>query len=140
MASGVNTRNARLLLSGTKAGTYAPINKTHGLNVSMPTDMSDDSGHGQTFKTAVPGLSDYTMSVSAWYLPAQTILEDAAVNKIPYYFLYYPDYADVQNYHRGLLWVGFEGQNSDLGNTTDQSFTMTLADEDIQIVRNGAVL
>lgn len=135
-----NTRNAALLLSPTLGGTYIKVTKTHGLNLSLTTDFSEDTGHGQNFKSQIPGLSDYTVSVGAWYDTAYTTLEYSALNKVAYYFIIYMDYADVQNYHRGQGYFAFDSLNLDIGNTADGSFSLVLAGSDPQIVRNGTPL
>lgn len=135
-----NTRNARFLLSGTGGGTYVPVTKGHGLKFNVPTDFSEDTGYGQRFKTQIPGLQDFKLTLSAWYDTAYTTLEYASLNKTSYYFLAYPDYADVQNYYRGQCYIGQDEFNLEIGNTADTSYTVVLANEDIQIVRAGAAL
>ena len=135
-----NTRNARLLLCATLGGTYVAVTKTHGLNLQIPTDFSEDTGHGARFKNYLPGLQDFTGALTAWYRTAQTILEAMSANKISEYFLIYPDFADTVNYYRGQCFVGQDGFNLDIGNTADQSFTMRIANEDIDIIRAGTTI
>jgi hypothetical protein len=137
MADTVNTRNARFLLCASLGGTYVAINKTHGLNIQIPTDFSEDTGHGARFKSYLPGLQDFTGALTAWYKKAQTILEAMSLNKISEYFLIYPDFADSTNYLRGQCFVGQDGLNLDIGNTADESFTIRIANEDVDFIRNG---
>jgi hypothetical protein len=132
-----NTRNAALLICATLGGTYVKVNKTHGLSIGVPTDWSEDTGHGQRFKTKLPGLQDFTLTLSRWYTAVESTLEAASVNKIPYYFQVYEDFADPLNYYRGRLYFGLNEENLDIGNTADQSYDVVLADEDLDIIRNG---
>lgn len=132
-----NTRNAAFLISSTIGGTYTKVNKTHGLKIGVPTDFSEDTGHGQRFKTKIPGLQDFTLTLTKWYSTLTSVLEYASVNKIPYYFLAYYDYADPLNYYRGQCYFGLNEENLDIGNTADQSYDVVLANEDLQIIRGG---
>lgn len=135
-----NTRNARLLLCLTAGGTYVPVNKTHGLQLNIATDFSEDTGHGQRFKTYIPGLQDFKLTVSAWYDTAYPTLEAASLNKLTYYAQIYPDYADPLNYYWAQVYIGQEEFNLDLGNTADQGYTVVLANETVSVIRNGTAL
>lgn len=138
MSGTKNTRNAALLISSTLDGPYTKVNKTHGLTIGVPTDFSEDTGHGQRFKTKLPGLQDFTMALRKWYSTLTSVLEYASVNKIPYYFQAYHDYADTENYYRGQCYFGLNEENLDLGNTADQGYDVVLANEDLDIIRAGA--
>lgn len=135
-----NTRNARMLICATLGGTYVAVNKTHGLNLNLPTDFSEDTSHGDRFKSYIPGLQDFKVEVSAWYDTAYIVLESASLNKTTYYFIIYPDFADPVNYYRGQCYFGLEGFDLSLGNTADLKFTSTIANADIQVIRNGTAL
>jgi len=135
-----NTRNARLLLCATLGGTYVAVNKTHGLNLSLSTDFSEDTSHGDTLKSYIPGLQDFKLTINAWYDTAYAVLETMSKNKTSEYFQLYPDFADTLNYYRGQCYVGLDGLPLDLGNTADLTFTSTIANADIAIIRGGAAI
>lgn len=135
-----NTRNARLLLALTAAGPFVAVNKTHGLKLNVPTDFSDDTGHGQRFKTAIPGLQDFKLEISAWYDTAYPTLEAASLNKLAYYAQVYPDFADTLNYYFAQVYIGQEEFDLSLGNTAGQGYTVVLANEVVSIIRNGVAL
>lgn len=135
-----NTRNAGLYLSATLGGTYTRISKTHGLKLSLKTDFSEDTSHGDTFKSKIPGSQDFEGTLQRWYETATTALESLSLSKTSEYFLIYPDVADTVNYYRGQAYFGLDELNLDLGNTADMQFTMVIANADIAIIRNGSVL
>lgn len=135
-----NTRNARMLISATLGGSYVAVNKTHGLNMNLPTDFSEDTAHGDRFKSYIPGLQDFKVEISAWYDTVYTTLEKASLDKISYYFLIYPDFADPLNYYRGQCFFGLDGFDLSIGNTADMKFTSVIANADIAIIRNGTAL
>jgi hypothetical protein len=135
-----NTRLAALYLGATLGGTYTRITKTHGLKLNVPTDFSEDTSHGDRFKSYLPGLQDFSATIMAWYDTATTTLEAMSLNKVSEYFLIYPDYTDTQNYYRGQMYIGMDELNLDLGNTADFQYTGRIANADIAIIRAGAAL
>lgn len=135
-----NTRNARMLISSTLAAPYTVVSKTNGLSLNLATDFSEDTAHGDSFKSYIPGLQDFKATLKSWYDTAFTTLESASKNKTSYYFLIYPDYSDSVNYYRGQCYFGLDELNLDIGNTAALSFTVTIANADIAIIRAGAAL
>ena len=135
-----NARNARFLLSSTLAGPYTAVTKTHGLKMNVPTDFSEDTGHGANFKSYLPGLQDFKLTVLNWYDTIYTTLEAMSLNKISEFFIAYVDFADSLNYYRGQTFLGMDEFDLDLGNTVGFKYTSVIANSDIQIVRAGAAL
>lgn len=135
-----NSRNAGLYLCATLGGTYVKVTKTHGLKYASPTDFSEDTGHGQTYKTKLPGLQDWAATIMAWYDTAYTTLEGMSKNKVSEYFLLYPDVSDTTNYDRGQCYITVNEKNMDIGNTVGFSYDAVLASEDLVIIRNGSPL
>jgi len=135
-----NSRNASLRLSSTLAGPYTAVTKTHGLKLNVPTDFSEDTGHGAQFKSYLPGLQDFKMTVLNWYDTIYTTLEAMSLNKISEYFIAYIDFADSLNYYRGQCFMGQDEVDLDLGNTVGFKYTATIANSDVQVVRAGAAL
>lgn len=135
-----NSRNAGLYLCATLGGTYVKITKTHGLKLNLGTDFSEDTSHSDRFKSYLPGLQDFKGTLMRWYETATTALESLSLNKTSEYFMIYPDVADTVNYYRGQAFFGLDELNLDLGNTVDMSYTMTIANADIEVIRNGSAL
>lgn len=135
-----NTRNARLLISSTLAAPYTIVTKTNGIDLNLATDFSEDTSHGDSFKSYIPGLQDFKATIKSWYDTAFSTLESASKNKTSYYFLLYPDYSDSQNYYRGQCYFGLDSFNLDLGNTAAFGFTMTIANADVAIIRAGSAI
>lgn len=135
-----NNRNVRLQLAATLGGAYTTISKTHGFKLNLSTDFSEDTSHGDSFKSKLPGLQDFSGKLMAWYDSAYTTLEAMSLGKISEYFRAYIDLADPVNYYRGQCYVGLDELDLDLGNTAGLSFTMVIANADIQIVRAGSPL
>jgi hypothetical protein len=129
-----------MLLCATLSGTYVAVTKSHGLKLNVPTDFSEDTGHGATFKSYLPGLQDFKATLMAWYDTVYTTLEAMSLNKISEYFLIYPDFADTINYYRGQCFIGQDELDLDIGKTIDDKFTAVIANADIQIYRAGALL
>lgn len=135
-----NTRNARLLLCSTLGGTYVAVNKTHGLKINLTTDFSEDTSHGDSFKSYLPGLQDFKATVMKWYDTAYTTLEAMSLNKISEYFMLYPDFSDTLNYYRGQCYFGLDDFTLDIGATAGMQFTSVIANADIAIIRAGSAL
>lgn len=135
-----NSRNASFRLASTLGGPYTAVTKSHGLKFNIPTDFSEDTGHGAQFKSYIPGLQDFKLTLMAWYDTVYTTLEAMSLNKISEYFIAYIDLADSLNYYRGQCYMGQDETDLDLGVTVGFKFTATIAAADIQIVRAGSAL
>jgi hypothetical protein len=135
-----NNWNAGLYLCATLAGTYLKITKTHGFKISFTTNFSDDTSHGDRVDSNTVGSQAFKATLMAWYDATRTILEGMAYNKVSEYFLAYVDVADTPNYYRGQCYVGLDDHDLDRGNTSDQSYSLVIANADFQIVRGGAAL
>lgn len=135
-----NSRNARLLLCATLGGTYVAVSKTHGLKLNVPTDFSEDTSHGDRFKSKIPGLQDFEAKLMAWYDTVYPTLKAMSYGKISEYFLAYFDFADTLNYIRGQMYLGLDEIDLDLGNTVGESYTGVIANADVQFILQGAAL
>lgn len=133
-----NNRNVRMLLCATLGGTYVAVSKSYGLKIKSPTDMSEDTAHGDEVKSRLPGLRDFQATLTAWYNTVYTTLEAMAANSISEYFLVYPDFADTTNYYRGQCYVSLSEHDLDLGNTSGHSYDVVVANADYDIIRAGA--
>ena len=135
-----NNRNFRLLLCATLGGTYVAVSKSHGFKLQTPNDFSEDTAHGDRFKSRLPGLQDFSGALSAWYQTTYTTLEAMSVNRVSEYFQAYPDYADTVNYYRGQCYAIMNEHDMDLGNTSGLAFDVMLANADLDIIRNGTTI
>jgi hypothetical protein len=85
-------------------------------------------------------LQDFKAKLLVWYDTVYTTLNAMSLNKISEYFIAYMDFADSLNYYRGQCFVGMDELDLDLGNTAGESYTVVIANQDIQVVRAGAAL
>lgn len=129
-----------MLLCATLGGTYVAVSKSHGLKLKMPTDFSEDTAHGDRWKSRLPGLEDFSATLSAWYNTAYSTLVAMAVNKVSEYFMMYPDFTDTLTYYRGQCYVGMDEHDMDIGNTSGQGFNVVLANADLDIIYAGATI
>lgn len=135
-----NNRNARFLLCATLGGPYVAVSKTHGIKAKLPTDFSEDTAHGDRFKSRLPGLQDFSATLLAWFNTAYSTLVAMASNKVSEYFQIYPDFTDTLTYYRGQCYVGLNEHDLDLGATSGQSFDVMLANADLDIIYAGTTI
>lgn len=126
-----NSRDAALYLRTTGAGAYAKVNKTYGLVVNTPTDFSDDTGHGQKFKTGLPGNHDFKVELELYYQKYADLLHNYSLNETVLDFLVYPSVTnDPLNYWSGACYLGQDSQDMKLGNTVSEKYTLVLTGGD----------
>jgi hypothetical protein len=125
-----NSRNAGLYLRPTGSGAYTKVNKTHGLKLGLGTDFSDDSGHGQKFKTALPGQHDFKVDVELWYQIYADTLKNYSLNETILDFLLYPNISDTLNYWSGSCYIGQDEMDPSLGKTVSEKYTLVLSGGD----------
>jgi hypothetical protein len=104
------------------ASVAIPIAETHGMNLNFDTDFAEDSSQGDSFKTYLPGLSDFTLEINKWYDSADATLLDAVINRTDLKFYFYPDAADATVYVYGSGKVGGGGFNAPIDNIVDQTY------------------
>lgn len=135
-----NTRNSRLLLCAALGGTYVAVAGAHGYKENVPTDFSDASVYGDSFKSYIPGMQDYKGTLMRWYDTADATVEKMSKSKTSEYFTFYPDFADSLNYTRGQIFLGQDESDHDLGKTAVQKYTAVIANGDIAIIRGGSAI
>jgi hypothetical protein len=111
--------NARIYMGAT---TPIPITETHGISIGFDTDFAEDSSQGDSFKTYLSGLADFTMEISKWYDSAEYVLLDAVINRTALKFYFYPDAADATVYVYGTGQLGGGGFDAGIGDVIDQSY------------------
>jgi hypothetical protein len=111
--------NARLYAG---ASTAIPITETHNLDMGFSTDFAEDSSQGDSFKTYLPGLSDFTFKIDKWYDSAESVLLSAVIARTSMKFYFYPDAADATVYIYGTGTFGGGGFKAGIGDIVDQSY------------------
>lgn len=97
----------QILYFGT--GVATPVSEGKGFTVSAPTDFAEDSSWGDSFKTKIPGLSDFSGRLMKHYDHSETSLRTAALNRTVGNFYWYPDRNTPANY---WFWTGYVALDS----------------------------
>jgi len=115
-----NSRNARILVGGTA------VNKTHGATVNPTTDYSEDTSHGDEYKSYLPGLKDFTVEISAWYDSAYHTLRNAALDGTALSdVLVYPDYSTTTHYwYCPAMYCSLTDHDLAIGNTIGETYEL----------------
>ncbi len=111
--------NARLYLG---ASVPIPVTETHNLDLGFSTDFAEDSSQGDSFKTYLAGLADFTLKIDRWYDSAESVLLDAVIARTTLKFYFYPDAADNTVYVYGSGQLGGGGFKAGIGDVVDQSY------------------
>lgn len=101
----------QILYFGTATAT--PVSEGTGFTINAPTDFAEDSSWGDTNKTYIPGLTDFSAQLMKHFDNSTTELNDAATNKTLSKFYWYPDRSDSANFWE---WQGYvAGPNVNAG-------------------------
>lgn len=111
--------NSRIYMGAT---TPIPVTETHNIDISFDTDFAEDSSQGDSFKTYLAGLADFTMAIDRWYDSAEYVLLDAVIARTTLKFYFYPDAADATVYLYGSGQLGGGGFKAGIGDVVDQSY------------------
>jgi len=111
--------NSRIYMGAT---TPIPVTETHNIDISFDTDFAEDSSQGDSFKTYLAGLADFTMSIDRWYDSAESTLLDAVIARTVMKFYAYPDAADATVYVYGTGQLGGGGFKMGIGDVVDQGY------------------
>jgi hypothetical protein len=115
--------NARIYMG---ASTAIPITETHGMNLGFDTDFAEDSSQGDSFKTYLPGLSDFTLEINR-YDSAESTLLNAVIARTTLKFYFYPDANDATVYVYGTGTLGGGGFDAPIDNIVDQTYQFRAA-------------
>ena len=121
MATAAGT-NAILYLGVTNA---SPITETFDLSIETTTDTAEDSAHGDSWRTFIPTLSTFDMTIgkhldlaaSGGQLQAWVIARTA----LKYYL--YPDRNTTTVYWYGTMYLGGGGMSMGLEDVIDSTFS-----------------
>jgi hypothetical protein len=111
--------NSRIYMGAT---TPIPVTETHNIDISFETDFAEDSSQGDSFKTYLAGLADFTMAIDRWYDSAEYVLLDAVIARTVLKFYFYPDATDATVYLYGTGQLGGGGFKAGIGDVVDQSY------------------
>jgi hypothetical protein len=132
-------RNSRLYLGATNASPIPKISNPAGtaiskFEVNTGVDFAEDTAQGDTFKTYVPGLPDYSGSLDFFFQDATTTnlqyaLIDAAMQGTPLKHYAYPGIgAGVTGvYFYGNVYLSLKSLPMDVGSLVTASFDMKAA-------------
>lgn len=121
MGTTAASTNAQIYLGVTNA---SPIDETVDLSIETSTDTAEDTAHGDVWRTFIPTLSTFDLSIKrhvdmgagggaiqAWAI-ARTVLK---------YYLY-PDRATTTIYWYGTVRIGGGGMSMGLEDVIDADF------------------
>lgn len=120
----------------TKAGTQAilylgstnaaAISETAEMAIEVSTDFAEDTAHGDTWRTFIPTLSTFNLSVTKHFdsAPGGGQLDQWVVSRTLLKFYLYYDRADATIYWYGTGYLGGGGATMGLEDVIDGSYTL----------------
>lgn len=118
-------------LAGTNAIIYlgvtnaSPITETFDLSIETTTDFADDSSHGDVWRTFIPTLSTFEMSIGKHFDDAAGggQLQAWAIARTVLKYYLYPTRASAAVYWYGTCYLGNGGMSMTLEDVIDSTFT-----------------
>ena len=117
-------RNGLLYMGTTTAIAVA---NTRSEDLNLATDFADASVQGDSFKSYLPGLSDFKLKLTKWYDDAYFQMYDGVINQRVFKAYFYPDRNNTANYFYGTMYVGLESLKADIGGVTEESWSVVPA-------------
>lgn len=121
MATDVGT-NAIIYLGATNA---SPITETFDLSIETTTDFADDSAHGDSWRTFIPTLSTFEMTINKHFDNAASggQLQTFVINRTVLKYYLYPNRTSSTIYWYGTCYLGGGGMSMTLEDVIDSTFT-----------------
>lgn len=121
MATNASTQ-AQVYLGVTNA---SPITETFDLSINVTTDTAEDTAHGDTWRTFIPTLSSFDMSISKHYDDAAGggQLQAWVIARTALKFYLYPSRNTTSIYWYGTIYLGGGGMAMGLEDVIDSTFT-----------------
>lgn len=119
--------NAILYLGSTNASS---VDETFNLSIEVTTDTAEDTAHGDTWRTFIPTLSTFDMTIEKHYDFAATTgtaggqLQQWVNSRTSLKFYLYPRRSDATIYWYGTVYLGGGGMAMGLEDVIDQSFSI----------------
>jgi hypothetical protein len=120
MATDVGT-NAIIYLGTTNA---SPITETFDLSIETTTDFADDSAHGDVWRTFIPTLSTFEMTINKHFDNAASggALQAFVINRSVLKYYLYPNRTSSTIYWYGTCYLGGGGMSMTLEDVIDSTF------------------
>lgn len=120
MATDVGT-NAIIYLGSTNA---SPITETFDLSIETSTDTADDSSQGDVWRTFIPTLSTFDMTVNKHFDNAAGggSLQTFVINRTVLKYYLYPNRTSSTIYWYGTCYLGGGGMSMTLEDVIDSTF------------------
>jgi hypothetical protein len=114
-----------ILYLGLNSGSAGPITETFDLSVETETDFADDSAHGDVWRTFLPTLSTFTMSINKHFDDAAGggQLQNWVIGRNLLRFYLYPARTTSTIYFYGTGYLGGGGIGLTLEDIADSAFT-----------------
>jgi hypothetical protein len=117
-------------LAGTNAVIYlgttnaAAITETYDLSIETSTDTAEDSAHGDSWRTFIPTLSTFDLTVNKHFDDATGggQLQTWAISRTQLKYYLYPTRAAATVYWYGTCYLGGGGMSMTLEDVIDSTF------------------
>lgn len=116
-----------VIYMGAATGTASPINETNNISLSFGADYAEDSAHGDSYKSYVPGLFDFEGTIEGHYDTNDDSLLTAALAGTKQKFYFYPNRSLRYQYFYGEAFVTLNDLTASLTEIVGQSFTLRAA-------------
>jgi len=115
-------KDAILYLGSTNASA---ITETFDLSIETSTDTAEDTAHGDSWRTFIPTLSTFDMTIGKHYDNAAGggQLQSWVISRTSLKFYLYPDRATSTIYWYGTCYLGGGGMSMTLEDTVDSQFS-----------------
>lgn len=117
----VHGRNGLLYLG---TATAVAVANTRSEDLNLATDFAESASQGDSFKSYLPGLSDFKLKLTKWYNDAYFVMFDAVINQVVMKAYFYPDRVNLANYFYGTMYVGLDSLKSDIGSVAEETWSV----------------
>jgi len=119
-------KNAALYMGTT---TATPVTETTEITISFGADFAEDSAHGDSNKSYVPGMTDFQMGITKFYdtVAGTNTLRTAALAGTTLRFYLYPNRATTGQYFYGLVFITLDDLPIPRDNLVSESYSCRAA-------------
>lgn len=90
------------------------LTEANAWSLAAAADMAELVKHGSDFKERLKGAIDWSGSITVFHDQDSKVVQDAALARISYALLIYPDADEAGDYYQGTAFFDFE-HGSDVG-------------------------
>lgn len=106
----------------------SPVANTRSEDLNLATDFVDASVQGDSFKSYLPGLSDFKLTLGKLFDSAYFTLYDAVLNTTVLKCYFYPDRnAPTNLYFYGQVYMGLDSLKTDIGAIVEEQWSVVAA-------------